>query len=147
MMNMDFTFEKSPFENFLEKNKADRISSLQFLALMEGETEEMVEEALLQLELRGIALDISDLPKPGFSGEAALRLRREAELVKTGDLLRDLEENDPLRLYLEEVAGLPAAGDVQRMAERFVGGYEPVLPGITNLMLPAVIEMAKELTG
>ena len=147
MMNMDFTFEKSPFENFLEKNKTDCISCLQFLTLMEGETEEMVEEALLQLELRGIALDISNLPKIGFSGEAALRLRREEELVKNGDLLRDLEENDPLRLYLEEVAGLPAAGDVQRMAERFVGGYEPVLPGITNLMLPAVIEMAKELTG
>jgi len=67
--------------------------------------------------------------------------------VKTGDLLRDLEENDPLRLYLEEVAQLPAAGDVQRMAQRFAGGYEPVLPGITNLMLPTVIEMAKERTG
>lgn len=144
---IDVTFGQSPFENFLEENTADRISAVQFLALVEGETEENVEEALLQLELRGIALDVSQLPKPGFSGEAALRLRREAELVKSGDLLRDLEENDPLRLYLEEVAGLPAAGDVQRMAERFAGGYEPVLPGITNLMLPTVIEMAKERTG
>lgn len=144
---MEFTFEKSLFENFLEENTADSISALQFLTLVEGEPEEMVEEALLQLELRGIALDISQLPKPGFSGEAALRLRREAELVKSGDLLRDLEENDPLRLYLEEIAALPAAGDVQRMAERFAGGYEPVLPGITNLVLPTVIEMAKELTG
>ena len=148
MMDLDFTFEESALETFLAQVPAGGcVSALRFLTLVEGEREEMVEEALLQLELRGIALDIADLPRQGFAGEAALRLRREAELVKNGDLLRDLEENDPLRLYLEEIAGLPAAGDVQRMAERFAGGYEPVLPGITNLMLPTVIEMAKELTG
>ena len=148
MMDLDFTFEESALETFLAQVPAGGcVSALRFLTLVEGESEEMVEEALLQLELRGIALDIADLPRQGFAGEAALRLRREAELVKNGDLLRDLEENDPLRLYLEEIAGLPAAGDVQRMAERFAGGYEPVLPGITNLMLPTVIEMAKELTG
>lgn len=145
---MDFSFEKAPWEAALEQIPAGgQISAAKFLTLMEGETEEMVEEALLQLELRGIALDISQLLRPDFAGEAALRLRREAQLVASGDLLRDLEENDPLRLYLEEIAALPAAGDVQRMAERFVGGFEPVLPGITNLMLPTVIEMAKELTG
>lgn len=148
MMDLDFTFEESALEAFLAQVPAGgSVPALRFLTLVEGESEEMVEEALLQLELRGIALDIADLPRQGFAGEAALRLRREAELVKNGDLLRDLEENDPLRLYLEEIAGLPAAGDVQRMAERFAGGYEPVLPGITNLMLPTVIEMAKELTG
>ena len=148
MMDLDFTFEESALETFLAQVPAGGcVPALRFLTLVEGESEEMVEEALLQLELRGIALDIADLPRQGFAGEAALRLRREAELVKNGDLLRDLEENDPLRLYLEEIAGLPAAGDVQRMAERFAGGYEPVLPGITNLMLPTVIEMAKELTG
>ena len=145
---MEFTFEQSPWEAAVAQlQPGEHISAVHFLTLVENETEEMVEEALLQLELRGIALDIAALPKPGFSGEAALRLRREAQLVASGDLMRDLEENDPLRLYLEEVAGLPAAGDVQRMAERFAGGYETVLPGLTNLMLPTVIEMAKELTG
>ena len=123
------------------------MGAVQLLTLLEGESEEMVEEALMQLEMQGVTLDISALPKPGFHGEAALRLRREAELVKSGDLIRDLEDNDPLRLYLEEVAALPAAGDVQRMAQRFAGGYEPVVPGLTNLMLPTVIEMAKEVTG
>lgn len=148
MMDLDFTFEESALETFMAQLPAGgSLPALRFLTLVEGESEEMVEEALLQLELRGIALDIGDLPKQGFTGEAAVRLRREAQLVVSGDLLRDLEENDPLRLYLEEIAGLPAAGDVQRMAERFAGGYEPVLPGITNLMLPTVIEMAKELTG
>lgn len=145
---MDFTFEQAPWEIVLEKIPAGgRISAVEFLTLVEEESEENVEEALLQLELRQIALDISDLPKAGSTGEAAVRLRREETLAASGDLLRDLEENDPLRLYLEEIAGLPAAGDVQRMAQRFADGYEAVLPGLTNLMLPTVIEMAKTMTG
>lgn len=145
---IDFTFEKAPWEAVLEQmNPGDSISSLRFLALMEEETEEAVEEVLLQLELRSICLDISDLPKAGHSGEAALRLQMEDRLPKTGDIRHLLEENDPLRLYLEEVAATPAAGDPQLMAERFAGGYDPVLPGLTNLMLSTVIDMARTMTG
>jgi RNA polymerase primary sigma factor len=114
---------------------------------MEGEDEAYLEEVLQDLEERHVMLDTSDLPKTSGSGEAALRLRREEQLVRSGKLPAGLDENDPLRLYLEEVAGLPAAGDPQRMAERFAGGYDPVLPGLTNLMLPLVIEMAQEMTG
>ena len=145
---IDFTFEKAPWEVVLEQlNAGDSIPSLRFLALMAEESEEMVEEALLQLELRSIRLDISDLPKPGFAGEAALRLQMEDRLPKNGDIRPLLEENDPLRLYLEEVAATPAAGDPQLMAERFAGGYDPVLPSLTNLMLSTVIEMARNMTG
>ncbi len=145
---IDFTFEKAPWEVALEQlNAGDSIPSLRFLALMAEESEEMVEEVLLQLELRGIRLDISDLPKPGFTGEAALRLQMEDRLPKEGDIRHLLEENDPLRLYLEEVAATPAAGDPQLMAERFAGGYDPVLPGLTNLMLSTVIDMARKMTG
>ncbi len=145
---IDFTFEKAPWEVALEQlNAGDSIPSLRFLALMAEESEEMVEEVLLQLELRGICLDISDLPKPGFTGEAALRLQMEDRLPKEGDIRHLLEENDPLRLYLEEVAATPAAGDPQLMAERFAGGYDPVLPGLTNLMLSTVIDMARNMTG
>ena len=145
---MDVTFERAPWEIALEQIPAGgNISAVTFLTLLEDETEEAVEEALLQLELRQIMLDISALPKIGCVGEAAVRLRREEQLVQGGDLLRDLEENDPLRLYLEEIAALPTAGDAQRMAERFASGYDPVLPGLTNLMLSHVIEMAKTMTG
>lgn len=145
---IDVTFEKAPWEVALEQmNAGDSIPSLRFLALMAEETEETLEEVLLQLELRRIRLDISDLPKPGFTGEAALRLQMEDRLPKTGDIRPQLEENDPLRLYLEEVAATPAAGDPQLMAERFAGGYEPVLQGLTNLMLSTVIEMARNMTG
>ncbi len=145
---MEFTFEETPWQKAMQSMQpGDRLSAVRFLTLVEGESEEMVEEAFLDMEMAHITLDISELPRPAASGEAAVRLRREAELVKKQDFLLDLEENDPLRLYLEEVAGLPAAGDIQLMAERFAGGYEPVLPGLTNLMLSTVIEMAKTYTG
>ncbi len=145
---MDFTFEQAPWEAALAAlQDGGSISAMRFLALLEEESEQMTEEALLQLELRHITLDIADLPRMGGTGEAAVRLRREMELVKSGDLLQALEENDPLRLYLEEIARLPAAGDAQLMAQRFAAGYEPVLPGLTNLMLSTVIEMAKGMTG
>ncbi len=145
---MDFTFEQTPWElTMASLGKGSSLSAARFLTLMEEESEDAVEEALLELEMRGIALDVSDLPKPAGTGEAAVRLRREEELVKSDTLLEKLEENDPLRLYLEEVAGLPAAGDPQLMALRYAGGYEPVLPGLTNVMLGTVIAMAKEYVG
>ena len=148
MMDLEFSFDKAPWEDkLLSLQPGDTISAVELLTLLEGEAEDTVQNVLLELEVRGVTLDVTGLPKGFAGGEAALRLRREAELVKSGTLLQNLEENDPLRLYLEEVAGLPAAGDPQRMAERFAGGYDPVLPGLTNLMLPLVIEMAQEMTG
>lgn len=148
MMDLEFSFDTAPWEAALAQlSDGGSICAAQLLTLLEGETEETVEEALLQLELRGITLDISALPKAPATGEAALRLQLEEKLSRNGDIRKELEENDPLRLYLEEVAGLPAAGDPQRMAERFAGGYDPVLPGLTNCMLPLVIEMARGMTG
>ncbi len=146
---MDFRFEQAPWEQALASLPAgSSLGVLRFLALMEDESEEVLEEAFLDLEVRGITLDISELPKAGAAGEAAVRLHREEQLVQQGaDLLTALEENDPLRLYLEEVAALPAAGDIQQMAQRYAGGYETVLPGLTNLMLSRVIEMAKAHVG
>ena len=148
MNDLEFSFDAAPWEAaFAQLTDGSTLCAAQLLTLLEGETEESVEEALVQLELRGIALDISGLPKAHATGEAALRLQMEEKLPRTGDIRFELEENDPLRLYLEEVAALPCAGDPQRMAERFAGGYDPVLPSLTNCMLSHVIEMARELTG
>ncbi len=145
---MDFTFEQSPWALALEKlPQGGSISAMDFLALLEQESEEMVQEALLELEIRHITLDASALPRLAAAGEAAVRLRREEELVAQGLDFEVLEENDPLRLYLEEVAGLAAAGDIQLMAERYARGYEAVLPGLTNLMLSTVISKAQQYVG
>ena len=87
------------------------------------------------------------LPKFSADGEAALRLRREQQLVQQGTLLQALEENDPLRLYLEELAGIPACGDEAVLAQDCASGKESVREQLLNLSLSRVVELAKEHTG
>ena len=80
MNDLDFTFEESPWELTLDNlRRGDKLSAARFLTLMEGEDETAVEDALLDLEMGGVMLDISDLPKAAGTGEAALRLRRKRE--------------------------------------------------------------------
>ena len=99
MSNLEFTFEDST-AFFADVPDGASVSAARFLTLMEGETEETMEEALQEMENRGIVLDISDLPKASGTGEAAVRLRREAELVKNGTLMQALEENHPVKAAL-----------------------------------------------
>jgi RNA polymerase primary sigma factor len=77
----------------------------------------------------------------------SLRLRREAELVEKGTLLTDLEADDPLRLYLEEIAGIPAAGDPVLLAQRSVEGDAGARNMLVNVSLHRVIAMAQALAG
>lgn len=148
MNDLDFSFEESPWEAFLTtKRSGDTVSAANLLTLLEGEEEQAVEDTLLDLENRCIGLDISGLPKAGGTGEAALRLRQEMQLVKKGLQPRDLEPNDPLRLYLEEVAGTPVAGDEQLLAEACARGEEEAMLALTNLGLSRVIGIAGEHVG
>lgn len=146
MNELDFSFEAAPWEEYLH-TVADSASAMTLLTLMEGESEEVFEDALAELEGRAIALNISDLPKPAGTGEAAVRLRHEAQLVQKGLNISDLESGDPLRLYLEEVAMTPAAGDEQLLAERSAAGDESAMVLLTNLCLSRVIDTAKEYAG
>ena len=145
---MDFTFEDSLWEQTLPTLR-DAIAAEKFLALMEGEEESFVEEAFAQLSERNIKLDISGLPKVAGVGEAAVRLRREEQLAKSGRLLQDLEDTDPLKLYLQEIAGIPACGDVNALAEELKKNPEdPQLQQrILNLSLSRVYELSCEHTG
>lgn len=110
-------------------------------------------EAFEELNMLSVPVDISDLPRTGGAGEAALRLRREAQLAKQGNLLGALEENDPLRLYLEEIAAIPVCGDIRLLAEELMkaniqGREEPALvQKLFNLSLSRVVEIAREYTG
>ena len=146
MNNLEFTFEDNT-AFFPDLPDGAALSAARLLTVMEGETEDTLEEALQELEDRGILLDISDLPKAAGTGEAAVRLRREVELVKSGVLLSALEENDPLRLYLEEVAAIPVCGDVQILAEEAADGKESAQEKLLNLSLSRVVETAKAMTG
>lgn len=148
MMDLDFSFERSPLEAVIDEiPEGGSLSAAQLLALTEGETEEMLQDILLGLEIRHISLDIDHLPQAPMTGEAALRLRREADLVQKGTLRRELEENDPLKVYLEEVYALETTGDPQRLAEAYARGQDTVIQKLTNLMLPQVVEMSYAYTG
>ena len=144
----DFVFEATPWELALEEMRyGDTLSAARFLTLLEGESEETVEEAFEDLADGHVTLDIAELPKTLGTGETAVRLRREAELVKTGLDPTVLEPGDPLRLYLEEVAGTPVCGDELALAADAANGDDRVMERLTNLGLSRVIELAKEYTG
>lgn len=145
---MEFTFEASPWEQVLDKlQPGDTVSALKLLTLLEEADEETVLEVLDQLEQTGITLGIDDLPNLPTGGNMALRLRQEAQLVQSGRLLGGLEENDPLRLYLEELAVTPVAGDVNILAQAYLKGDEMASQKLVTLSLGRVVELAKTLAG
>ena len=148
MNDLEFTFEQTPWEAFLmTKGMGDTVSAVTVLSLLEEADEQQVEDALNDLETGSMHLDISGLPKLNGTGEAALRLRREVELAKRELCPGDLEAGDPLRLYLEEVAGTPVFGDEQLFAEKAARGNETAMVQLTNLGLSRVIELAREHVG
>lgn len=148
MNDLEFSFEQSPWEAFLmTKGMGDTISAVTLLSLLEGAEEQQVEDALNDLETGCMNLDISGLPRSGGVGEAALRLRQEMQMAKKGLDPEALDENDPLRLYLEEVADMPACGDAQVLAKECARGSEAAMEQLTNLGLSRVIALAAEYTG
>ena len=148
MNDLNFTFEQTPWELTLEQlRRGDTLSAVRFLTLMEQEEEEAVMDALTDLDARGITLDISDLPKAAGTGEAAVRLRREEELVGQGSFLGALEPNDPLRLYLEELEELPKVEDPQALAEKALAGNERAGEELATGRLFRVVELAGEMVG
>lgn len=148
MNDLEFTFESTHWEQTVEAiTPGGSLDAMQFLALMEPESEENVEAALTLLDNKDILLNIDNLSPFAASADASVRLRLEKDLVAKNALPQGLEENDPLRLYLEEISALPAFGDPQVLAEAYKAGSEDVLPQLTNLMLSRVAEQAFRLAG
>ena len=145
---LDFEFEKAPWEQALDAMQpGEQMSALKLLTLLEEEDEDGALEALDTMMERGIGLDMKDLPNLPTGGNMALRLREEAQLVASGRLCTGLSENDPLRLYLEELAATPAAGDVNLLAGQYLDGDESAGQKLVTLSLSRVVELAKELAG
>lgn len=148
MKELEFEFEPAPWAALLEAlQPGQAISALQLLAALESEDDETVQEVLQSLEEQHITLDVRTLPADFGTGDTAVRLRREQQLVQSGTLLTALEENDPLRLYLEEIAMIPAAGDVQLLAQLYAQGDVSVQQRLVDLMISRVIFLAGEHTG
>ena len=148
MNEFDFSFEQSPWEAFLRtKGMGDSVRAVTVLSLLEDAEEQAVEDALADLETGCMILDISDLPRTGAVGEAAVRLRQEMQAAAKGLDPAAFGEGDPLRLYLEEVAAMPAAGDEQLLAKECAKGDTRAMERLTNLGLHRVIRLAAEHTG
>ena len=145
---MEFTFEPTAWELTFEKLcPGDLFPATRLLALLEDADEPEVDAAMQDLEEKGVALDIRDLPRFAASEETAVRLRQEQQMVESGKLLEALSENDPLRLYLEELAATPAFGDPQMLAMRHLQGDASAASKLTGVMLSAVVEEAKLAVG
>lgn len=147
MNELEFSFEENPWEGLLSgKAFGEAVSAARFLTVMEGESEESLEDAFLDMEERGITLDVSDLPVSA-GGEGALRLRQEWQFVKGGSRLTDLEAEDPLRRFLEEVAATPAFGDEKLLAESCAQGDQEAREQLGNLGLSRVVSFAEAYAG
>ncbi len=121
-------------------------SAVHLLTAMEDRDEESLQQLLEELAEQHVTLDIGGLPKAVVGDELATRLRLEAQLVEKNMLPMGLPAGDPLRLYLEEIAQLPAAGDPQALAQQLAND-----PGAANklaeLLFSSVVEQAKAYAG
>ena len=145
---LEFVLDEMPWEQELAKcAPGDNMSALSLLTLLEEADEDAAQEILDALAEKQVALDISDLPELPVSGNLALRLRQEAQLAASKQLLGGLEDNDPLRLYLEELAATPVAGDAAVLAQQYLDGDEAAAEKLANLSLSRVVELACELAG
>lgn len=145
---IDVTFDQ-PFwqQKFEYVKQGDKISAAEFLTSLEQEDTLCVEEAMSWLDERQISLDISDLPLPELTGSVALRLKQESELSDPEAVTEGFDDNDPLRLYLQELSNMPAFGDLQLLAERYYAGEHHLAEQLVNLSLSMVVQIAMEYTG
>ena len=145
---MEFTFEDTAWEQELQELEEGAVfSAARLLTLLEDESDDALEDAFTLLQSKNVQLDLQALPVGTAQGQAATRLRQEQQLVAGGDLLSGLEQTDPLRMYVEEIAQLPVSADVQSLVEKLQEGNEEAARRLTDLSLPHVVETAKEYVG
>ena len=147
-MNLEFEFEKVPWEEALDAiEPGGSIHATYLLSLLESEDDEELEMALEILWKKEIALNISDLPKYTADTEGGARLAFEEKLAGSNGWMAQLENSDPLKLYLEEIAQIPVSGDPQLLAEDAAAGKEETINSLVNLMLYRVVDSAPRFTG
>ena len=148
---IEVDFEDSVFITLLKnlKPRQHLTAAMVLTALDEDGNTESFEYA----DFSCVPFDISDLPKATLTGELGTRLRLEQQLAAEGKLLTGLEENDPLRLYLEEIAAIPVCGDIavlekELFAATLAEREAPELwQKLLNLSLSRIVQIACEYTG
>ena len=136
-MILDVTFEASPLEAYLSSlQPGQKPTAANLLALCDGE-EEL--ETVLD---RGLDADLSDLPVFSAYSAAAQRLAVEAQLKEPEELLQ-FGQDDPLTMYMEELAAIPVCGDENVLAMELPGSAEKLM----NLSLRRIVELSFRYTG
>lgn len=144
----DFVFEQAPWEAYLRSCKnGSVISGWNLISMLEDEEDNAVEDAFSILTVKKLQLDLSGLPQMSAGSNTAQRLQQEREYVTGGLKTALMEETDPLRLYLEEVAAAPACGDEKLLAEQLSSGDQCAAQRLTELGLSRVVEIAAEYAG
>ena len=145
---MEFTFEKSPLEELENIIKTQgKLSAMECLERIENLSEEEAAWVLSALSEQWEKIDLSDIPRYEQNEQTVQRQKLEETLIKSGQLMTGLEENDMLRLFLEEVEAISATGDVETLLPQYKTGDEEMAERITNLSLPRVVEMACDMLG
>ncbi len=129
------------------------ISATQLLLFVEGFEEDDLQAAMDLLEAKEVTINLTGLEIHGSSEDTRKRLKLEQQLAKSGYPVDALDITDPLRLYLEELAAIPACGDIRCLAQA-VGqanraGEEDAesAPMLVNLSLSRVLELAGDYAG
>ena len=111
-------------------------------------------ESLDEIDVQEVTLIVTESDLEGDDSSGRLELMSLiADLLREGRLIQGLEENDPLRLYLEEIAAIPVCGDINILAQdlkeaNLVEKEEPELyQKLLNLSLSRIVQIAKEYTG
>ena len=144
----DFVFEQAPWEAYLRSCKnGSVISGWNLISMLEDEEDNAVEDAFSILTVKKLQLDLSGLPQMSAGSNTAQRLQQEREYVTGGLKTALMEETDPLRLYLEEIAAAPACGDEKLLAEQLSSGDQRAAQRLTELGLSRVVEIAAEYAG
>ncbi len=145
-MDLEFTFGDNALQTYLQTLEPGSIVPAQsVLGLADQSGREDLEDGIEFLTRNHILLDVSNLTVDGGAG--ASRLKLEENLVKQQDMTCGLEENDPLRLYLEEIASTPVAGDANILAEECLAGNTEAASMLTNLCLSRVVAISREMAG
>lgn len=144
----DFVFEQAPWEAYLRSCKnGSVISGWNLISMLEDEEDDAVEDAFSILTVKKLQLDLSGLPQMSAGSNTAQRLQQEREYVTGGLKTALMEETDPLRLYLEEIAAAPACGDEKLLAEQLSSGDQRAAQLLTELGLSRVVKIAAEYAG
>lgn len=144
----DFVFEQAPWEAYLRSCKnGSVISGWNLISMLEDEEDDAVEDAFSILTVKNLQLDLSGLHQMSAGSNTAQRLQQEREYVTGGLKTALMEETDPLRLYLEEIAAAPACGDEKLLAEQLSSGDQRAAQRLTELGLSRVVEIAAEYAG